>query len=267
MRRGAGAAGANAATAEEIDQDVYGDSGDEENDAEREMIRESVSYQEDEMGSRSGQTSSLNPKKMSGTALAKAFLPSVSDVKQCLVYTDLAIKMQLIMFDLSSSVWWSSLAELLIWFPFSFFVFCVDPERMAFIWMFIPHLVRAAIGLIIIKKMPTSHEMVSKISIPPNEKIPFNKVSKFVVTAARDSALEFQLKAGKLLLVYAILTLFALLCDLIVVFIGVAGINNDSGAFSTVFIYLLGVVYFLIAFYFIGWAVAVRQRLPVYAQA
>ncbi len=104
--------------------------------------------------------------KVTGALLAKAFLPSPVEVKQCLVYTDLAMKMQMIIFDLSSSLWWSSLGEVLIWFPFSFFVFCVDAERMGFIWMFIPHLVRAAVGILIIKKMPTTHEMVANIKIP-----------------------------------------------------------------------------------------------------
>lgn len=115
--------------------------------------------------------------KVSGALLAKAFLPQPADVKQCLVYTELAIKMQMILFDLASSLWWSSLAELLVWFPFSFFIFCVDAERMGFIWLFIPHLIRATIGLLIIRKMPTSHEMVNKIVIPTGEKIPFSKIS------------------------------------------------------------------------------------------
>jgi len=99
--------------------------------------------------------------------------------------------MQMILFDLSSSIWWSSVAEILIWFPFSFFIFCVDAGRMSFIWFFIPHLIRAALGLLIIKKMPTSHEMVNKISIQPNEKIPFSKVGTFVITAAKESVSDF----------------------------------------------------------------------------
>jgi len=62
---------------------------------------------------------------------------------------------------------------------------------MSFIWFFIPHLIRAALGLLIIKKMPTSHEMVNKISIQPNEKIPFSKVGTFVITAAKESVSDF----------------------------------------------------------------------------
>lgn len=73
------------------------------------------------------------------------------------------MKMQMILFDLSSTLWWSSIAEILIWFPFSFLVFCVDAGRMGYIWFFIPHLLRALLGLFIVKNMPTSHEMIKKV--------------------------------------------------------------------------------------------------------
>ena len=101
-------------------------------------------------------------RNISGALLAKAFLPTTAEVKQCLVYTDLAIKMQMIVFDLSSSLWWSTMAELFIFF-FALFVFFIDAARMGFIWLFLPHVGRAVLGLLIIKKMPTTHEMVSKI--------------------------------------------------------------------------------------------------------
>ena len=130
-------------------------------------------------------------KKMTGAILAKAFLPTTVEVKQCLVYIDLAIKMQMIVFDFSSSLWWSSMAEFLIFFPFGLFVFFLDAGRMGAIWLFIPHLVRGFLGLLIIKKMPTTHDMVSAVDIPPNENIPFSKISKFVITGAKHSVDEF----------------------------------------------------------------------------
>jgi len=104
------------------------------------------------------------------------------------------------------------------------------------------------------------------VSIPPAEKIPFGKISKYVITGAKESVDIFQKQAGKFLLIYAILTPIALILDMIVMFIGMAGLHNDVGAFSTVFILLLGFLYFLVAFYFIGWVISVRMRLPEYAQ-
>ena len=42
--------------------------------------------------------------------------------------------------------------------------------------------------------------------------------------------------------------------------------NNDAGAYGTVFILLLGIFYFLVALYFIGWVISVRMRLPAAVQ-
>ncbi len=52
------------------------------------------------------------------------------------------------------------MAELFIFF-FALFVFFIDAGRMGFIWMFIPHIVRAVFGIILIKKLPTTHEMIA----------------------------------------------------------------------------------------------------------
>lgn len=86
-RQGNGAAAGNKAG------QAYEDSGDE-NDAERDMIRENAAADGEDLDERSlvsGQA--RNNSKVSGALLAKAFLPSPVEVKQCLVYTDLAMKM------------------------------------------------------------------------------------------------------------------------------------------------------------------------------
>ena len=68
------------------------------------------------------------------------------------------------------------------------------------------------------------------------------------------------------MLIYAILTVACLVLDVFVIFIGIGGMNNEVGAFGTVFLLLLGVMYFLVGSFFIGWVVAVRMRLPEYAR-
>ena len=60
------------------------------------------------------------------------------------------------------------------------------------------------------------------------------------------------------MLLYAILTFVALIFDITVIFAGVANMNNDVGVYSTVFLFLLGVLYFVIALFFIIWAISVK---------
>lgn len=158
-------------------------------------------------------------------------LPSPEVVKQCLVYLDLAIKMQMIIFDLSSTIWWSTIAEIFIFF-YGLWVFFIDAAHMALVWMFIPHIVRAILGLLVIKKMPTMNDMVSCVTIPPNEKIPLGKIDRFFATSAKESIDLFMQSCGKLLLVYTLLSLVALVLDFITVFIAVSGLNSDVGPFG-----------------------------------
>ena len=86
-------------------------------------------------------------------------MPTPVEVKQCLVYTDLAMKMEIIIFDLSTSLWWSSMAEFLIFF-FALSLFLIDPAGLGSIWLFLPHISKGLVGMVILKKMPTTHEMV-----------------------------------------------------------------------------------------------------------
>lgn len=204
--------------------------------------------------------------KLTGAILAKAILPSPVEVKQCIVYTDLAIKMELILFDLSSSLWWSTLAEITI-FIFSFCLFMVEPGTMGYIWLFLPHIQRALIGFILLKRMPTSAELVNNIRIPSAEKVPFSKISSFVIAGAKKSAVMFEKQAGLVLLLYTLCTVVALIMDLSVVFTGIGKLEQAGGEFGVSFILILAMLYFLLAFYFIGWVVAVRMRLPEYAKA
>ena len=55
--------------------------------------------------------------------------------------------------------------------------------------------------------------------------------------------------------------------DFFVIFCGLGDMSNDSGAFSVTFVSLLGVIYFMIALYFIGWVFTVRMQLPDWAQS
>ena len=124
---------------------AYGDDSAEEDDGQMIKGQQASANNLNSMSSGNGMM-----KKLTGAILAKAILPSPVEVKQCLVYTDLAIKMELILFDLSSSLWWSTLAELTI-FIFGFCIFMVEPSSLGYIWLFIPHVLRAVVGFFILK--------------------------------------------------------------------------------------------------------------------
>ena len=86
-----------------------------------------------------------------------------------------------------------------------------------------------------------------------------------MLRGAKKSVDEFRSKASKLLLIYFITTLIAIQLDLLIIFKGVAGLNDEK-AYDEVFVFFLGVIYFFIGVYFIGKMISIRMGLPSFAQ-
>ena len=62
----------------------------------------------------------------------------------------------MLLYDLSSYLFWGSMAELGA-FVFSLVLFFTDAGQMAAIFFFIFHIPRGILGLLLVKKMPISH--------------------------------------------------------------------------------------------------------------
>ena len=83
--------------ANEPEHDEDGDYGEEEHDAERDMIRENASHHE-EIGGRQGLGGIVSAAQKVGSAIEiigmkpGAVLPSPEVIKKCLTYTDIAIR-------------------------------------------------------------------------------------------------------------------------------------------------------------------------------
>ena len=105
-------------------------------------------------------------------------------MKEGLSFLDLGIKVQIIIHELSSSLFWSSVAEVFL-FIFSIFVFFTDPREMVGIFFHLAHLARGVVGILIVKKLPNSHDIISDIPIPVNEKIPFHNIGRYVINGAK----------------------------------------------------------------------------------
>lgn len=202
--------------------------------------------------------------KLGGALVARAFLPSPDHVKEGLSFLDLGIKVQIILHELSSSLFWSSVGEIFL-FIFSFFIFFTDPREMGAIFLHLVHVVRGVVGFLIVKKMPNSHDMVNEIQIPANEKIPFNNIGRYVITGAKSSASKFEKETAKFLLAYSGLTVLSFILDLISFFLQVSEYKEENTAFSDVALLFLACLFMTIDLYYIAWVVSTRMKLPDYA--
>jgi len=66
---------------------------------------------------------------VTGAVLARAYLPGTKEIKQCLSYMDLGIKLEILLYEISSCLYWVSLTELIL-FIFGCLLFFADSVEM-----------------------------------------------------------------------------------------------------------------------------------------
>jgi hypothetical protein len=107
-------------------------------------------------------------------------LPDAASIKKQLLLMDLGIKFQIMLFELSSSIFWVSFIEVTFFFT-TFVLFLTNPKNMPTVWLHTLHVPRAVVGGILVWKMPNTHEMLAECPIPQNEKIPLEEITKYAV--------------------------------------------------------------------------------------
>ena len=79
---------------------------------------------------------------------------------------DLIVKIEFIMLEIVSNVFWSSVIEIQLFTLFLILFFFIPSELMG-VWWFLPHLFRGALGLLLLKTLPQTHDIIKNANIPP----------------------------------------------------------------------------------------------------
>lgn len=201
--------------------------------------------------------------KISTAVLARAFLPAPKDVKAAISFLDLGIKFQIMLYEWSSNLFWISILEVSI-FLFFQVLFLTNPSRMVGIYFHILHLPRGAVGLILVKVMPNSHDMLKEIRISPDAKIPFGKIADKVMGGAVTCVEQFAGKCSKLLLAYGALTVVTLILDLISFFREIAAYGSSlwQDAFADVSLLVLASTLIALDVYYFAWVFCTTLKFP-----
>jgi hypothetical protein len=153
-------------------------------------------------------------RKMGANLLSQAVFPSSAHLKQALTYMDLATKVELILFELYSNLFWNSALEILI-FVIVFILYLVVSGELGAVWVFVLHVIRGIIGILILRGLPLSHEIIKNASIPPDEKMNFDKMFEYLGYAARQALDHFTTKTKTLLKLYFGFSILNLAVDMI----------------------------------------------------
>lgn len=90
---------------------------------------------------------------------AKIYFNSNGVVKEWLSHLDMALKAELLWFELSSTIYWVSCLEVFLLFQM-LWVWTTHTEDLAGLWIHIFHLFRGVCGIFIVVKLPNSHELI-----------------------------------------------------------------------------------------------------------
>lgn len=106
---------------------------------------------------------------------SKALFPTETHFKQAMTYMDLGVKVELMLMEMYSNLFWNSVLELLI-FVVMLILFITDPAALGGIWLMIIHVIRGAIGLLILRNMPLTHDIIKNASAPMDEQMDFDQM-------------------------------------------------------------------------------------------
>ena len=75
---------------------------------------------------------------------------------------DLAYKAEMILYQLHSIIFWTTALELAM-FTALLLLFFTAPKSMAIMWLTFVHVPRGAIGALLLKRLPKSHEIIEDL--------------------------------------------------------------------------------------------------------
>ena len=113
-------------------------------------------------------------------------LPAPENVKAHLGFFDLGVKLQFVLMELSTGIFWCSIIEIFVYLM-TFALFLTAPKTMSPTFCHILHLVRPVIGGLIIWKMPNSEDLITEIreaALATNDRVTPNGLGAFLKTSS-----------------------------------------------------------------------------------
>lgn len=143
-------------------------------------------------------------------------MPTGNEMFRMLKGLDMTYKAEMALYQTQSILYIQSVMEIALWFAL-FILFCKVPTMLGTIWLAVLHVPRGIFGLIILKRLPKSHEIVENIDLSdiPQSEMSIEKVEHKVRTSLSAQLIQAGEKLHKLWLVYFILSVVANLMDFI----------------------------------------------------
>lgn len=180
---------------------------------------------------------------------------------------DLAIKIEFIMLELTNNMFWCPNLELLLMIV-GFIFFVVDSNEMGTIWWFLPHIVKGVIGILLLRTIPKTHEIIKNANIPPNSKLTIEDTFDTLLKSAHTGLDHFTTSMRKYLKIYFGMTVLTLLIDVLVWLSSIKDMGTkDVSPYGDTALLAISTCYVILDGYYIAWVNSLRHRVPPYVSA
>ena len=182
---------------------------------------------------------------------------------------DLAIKVEFLLMDAISSMFWSSMIELLS-FTVLVFIFISDNKEaseLAIIWLFIGHVIRGVLGLLIMRGIPKTHEIIANSCIPHEERLSMDKTFEYLTTSAKEALNHFTATTRSMLQAYFGFTLVCMIVDILAFLYSVKMFAESKNPYADCTLLISSLVFLALDLYYFAWINSLQKRVPPYISA
>jgi hypothetical protein len=115
--------------------------------------------------------------------------------------------------SLIKMIYTTSLFEMALWI-IGFLLFLVAPKELYLIWVLIVHMFKGMLGLVILRHMPKTYEIMDNLYKNPN--FEEDKIMEMIDTQIRETFMDRWSQNKRKLLWYLILTIVSLVFDIVI---------------------------------------------------
>jgi hypothetical protein len=248
--------GFQAQTVEDDEDNIYGTARSPDKPMEAEEVEDDFNYMPNI------EVAGAEDKVKLSTA-AKIYFNSAETIKRWLLQVDIALKGQLLWFELSSTLYWVSLIELLVTQNL-FWIYITHPDDLGNLWIHIVHLPRAMLGLYIVYKLPNTHDLIQTQGANLPETVTLPDMIPTMASQVKTKMSAFLNQTSKYLRGYLVLSVICNILDLLSFWVGVAHFNtgDDHKAYFATVLLIMAVFYLFTDCFYGIWAVSLYMKLP-----
>jgi hypothetical protein len=148
----------------------------------------------------------------------------------------------------------------IVLFIFALLLFISDTEQFAIFWTFTTHVIRAAIGLILLKRFPDTHNLIEDLG--DSEESTIQDIEAAIIQKYRNILSNNESRLKPVLIAYLIFTIIDILVDNIIFFFLLEKWRDSVYMYENYFSLILIVTFFLCNGVYFSWIGSIKLNFP-----